>query len=394
MKTTRSSQVPEGRGAMRALVHRGVRSSKASPVALRAKRVADDSMCERCGNVYRDKRWLASSAGERSWPIGFAWTICPACRQVEAGEFFGRLVIRGRKALRDEDALRERIGNVAARARFTQPQRRVLSIERLGDTIEVLTTSQKLAHRIAAALHDAFGGDVTFTWASNDGELRATWTWDEVAVRRGAKAVPAGGVRRVPARARAEIVREAARAVGKTIPDLEIQGRRADVDPALRGRVERRVKAWGERFPELTRVHVTFTHGRHHRHGAEEVTANARMSGRALYVAKREETMAAALRETLGAMERELRTLNEERRNVTKPPGGRAIGSVKRIWRDAGYGFIRLDHGREAYFHRDSLHGLTFRALVPGTPVEVELEQGEEGLQAARVFPVGQRNRV
>jgi len=70
--------------------------------------------------------------------------------------------------------VRRRIGNVAARAAFTQPERRVSSLERQGDELEVITTSQKLAHRIAHELKKAFGGRVSYAW-SDDGTLFATW---------------------------------------------------------------------------------------------------------------------------------------------------------------------------------------------------------------------------
>jgi cold shock CspA family protein len=167
-----------------------------------------------------------------------------------------------------------------------------------------------------------------------------------------------------------------------------------DLDPKWRDRIERHARSWAERHPKLTRVHVTLAHGPHHRHGSEDVRVSAYESGRMIRAAKRGATMTIALRDALQAFERELSAAREEQRRILKPPGARMVGSVRRIWRDAGYGFIRLDRGREAYFHRDSLHGLPFAALRPGMPVEVELEQGEMGLQASRVFPVGQRDRV
>jgi hypothetical protein len=75
-----------------------------------------------------------------------AWVACPACRQT------GREVLIRATAAVDEDAVRRRIQHVAARAAFTQPERRVVSVERQGDVLEVLSTSQKLAHRIAHEL--------------------------------------------------------------------------------------------------------------------------------------------------------------------------------------------------------------------------------------------------
>jgi hypothetical protein len=41
--------------------------------------------------------------------------------------------------------------------------------------LEILTTSQKLAHRIARELEKAFGGRARFTWSDREGSLDATW---------------------------------------------------------------------------------------------------------------------------------------------------------------------------------------------------------------------------
>jgi len=68
-----------------------------------------------------------------------------------------------------------RIENVAKRAAYTQPERRIVSLGWEGKTLEVLTTSQKLAHRIARELKKAFGGRTTYAWSDRDGTLSATW---------------------------------------------------------------------------------------------------------------------------------------------------------------------------------------------------------------------------
>ena len=59
----------------------------------------------------------------------------------------------------------------------TQPERRIVSIDTIesdGDALEVLTTSQKLTHRIAHELKKALGGRTSYSW-SDDGTLFATW---------------------------------------------------------------------------------------------------------------------------------------------------------------------------------------------------------------------------
>jgi NMD protein affecting ribosome stability and mRNA decay len=99
--------------------------------------------------------------------------VCPACQQKGRKEYFGRVLIRDAAAA-NEDAIRRRIQNVATRAGFTQPERQIVSIERRGDILDVLTTSQKLAHRIVHELKKAFGGRTSYVW-SDDRTLLATW---------------------------------------------------------------------------------------------------------------------------------------------------------------------------------------------------------------------------
>ena len=71
------------------------------------------------------------------------------------------------------EALSARIANVERRAQFTQPERRVVATNWNGKTLEVLTTSQKLAHRIAREVEKAFGGHAHFSWSDDDGSLLA-----------------------------------------------------------------------------------------------------------------------------------------------------------------------------------------------------------------------------
>lgn len=86
----------------------------------------------------------------------------------------GRLLLHG-AAVAAEQEVRRRIANVAARAAFTQPERRVVSVRVEGEDLEVLTTAQELAHRIVHELQKAFGGRAAYAWSDRDGSLRAVW---------------------------------------------------------------------------------------------------------------------------------------------------------------------------------------------------------------------------
>lgn len=65
-------------------------------------------------------------------------------------------------------------------------------------------------------------------------------------------------------------------------------------------------------------------------------------------------------------------------------------GTIKRVIRDRGFGFIRTTEGQEVFFHRSGLQQLNFESLREGEAVEFDLEQGEKGPRAKAVRP-GQR---
>jgi cold shock CspA family protein len=62
-------------------------------------------------------------------------------------------------------------------------------------------------------------------------------------------------------------------------------------------------------------------------------------------------------------------------------------GTIKRIIRERGFGFIRTAEGQEVFFHRSSLQGLNFDALKEGTSVELQVERGDKGPRATSVRP-------
>jgi CspA family cold shock protein len=62
-------------------------------------------------------------------------------------------------------------------------------------------------------------------------------------------------------------------------------------------------------------------------------------------------------------------------------------GTIKRVVRDRGFGFVRSSDGKEVFFHRNSLQQLDFEALQEGTTVEFEIEQSAKGPRATNVRP-------
>lgn len=173
MKT--GSRDTKGKGLIRSLSRKGTRTGKSATVAARTPTPQEATVCGRCGAVFSRRTWRRDRKLTDRALAAATWATCPACEQVESGEYCGRVVARGSYVESNEATIRQRIENVAARAEFTQPQHRVVSISRDGTTLEVLTTSQKLAHRIAHELKKALGGKTSYAWSDRDGTLFATW---------------------------------------------------------------------------------------------------------------------------------------------------------------------------------------------------------------------------
>jgi CspA family cold shock protein len=60
-------------------------------------------------------------------------------------------------------------------------------------------------------------------------------------------------------------------------------------------------------------------------------------------------------------------------------------GTVKRVIRERGFGFISAEDGREIFFHRSALEGIDFDALEEGNSVEFDVERGPKGPRALNV---------
>lgn len=173
--------------------------------------------------------------------------------------------------------------------------------------------------------------------------------------------------------------------------DIKVQTQHVEMQPAWRAFIDERLARLAERYPRLIRAHLTLKSGRHHRRGAAEVDIVATYPGATLRAAKQEEEMRDALHAALDALERELAAHHEARRHFGKAPGPRPAGTIAGLVRDRSFGFIRTTDGEDVYFHRNALHELEFESLEIGLPVELEIEAGERGPQASRVFPVGER---
>ncbi|HWT82835.1 MAG TPA: cold shock domain-containing protein [Candidatus Acidoferrum sp.] len=62
-----------------------------------------------------------------------------------------------------------------------------------------------------------------------------------------------------------------------------------------------------------------------------------------------------------------------------------ATGTVKKLVRERGFGFITGSDGVELFFHRSAVQGMGFDTLTEGQAVEFDVERGEKGPRATNM---------
>ena len=63
-------------------------------------------------------------------------------------------------------------------------------------------------------------------------------------------------------------------------------------------------------------------------------------------------------------------------------------GTVKKLIRDRGFGFITAEDGNEVFFHRSDLMEADFDSMEEGASVEFEMGTGAKGPRAMKVTVV------
>ena len=60
-------------------------------------------------------------------------------------------------------------------------------------------------------------------------------------------------------------------------------------------------------------------------------------------------------------------------------------GTIKRLVRDRGFGFIRDDGGQEWFFHRSAVREAAFEQLTEGQRVDFDEEVSSKGPRATNI---------
>ncbi|MBI5969691.1 MAG: ATPase [Deltaproteobacteria bacterium] len=136
----------------------------------------DLAECRICGAVYYKKRWsMKKMLAETVVAKGKTTVICPACRKVRDKFVGGFVTIKGGFAKAHKDEILRLVKNKEGIAMRYNPLDRIIEIKEKGDSMEVFTTTEKLAQRIGRMLHKTFGGEVEYKWSESN-LARVSWS--------------------------------------------------------------------------------------------------------------------------------------------------------------------------------------------------------------------------
>ncbi|MDH5748902.1 MAG: HPF/RaiA family ribosome-associated protein [Rhodospirillales bacterium] len=148
------------------------------------------------------------------------------------------------------------------------------------------------------------------------------------------------------------------------------------------------------------RVVIEASHRRHRQGNLFTARLNIALPGGEIVVNRdaagdhAHEDVYVAVRDSFFEAERQLKEYVDRKRGEIKFHQAPLHGTITQVFPDKGYGFIETQDVGEIYFHRNSVVESSFEALIPGSEVRFVLSQGEKGLQASTVKPVGKHRIV
>lgn len=155
-----------------------------------------------------------------------------------------------------------------------------------------------------------------------------------------------------------------------------------------------------ERFaPHIVSCHVTvqLEAGRHHQGKLYSVHVRLTVPGGELAASRgpgrnhAHEDVYVSLRDSFNAATRQLEDYLRRQRRDVKQHDRPLLGTINKLFRDDGYGFVQLEDGTDVYFHENSVVNASFVQLHVGDQVRLVVAEGagEKGPQASTVTPTG-----
>lgn len=147
-----------------------IRELEHDPYHLKRK-IKSPAFCSECGAVFQDGRWSWGTA-----PSGAHKALCPACHRIEDKVPAAFLTLGGDFWADHKDEIMNLIRNYEEREKSEHPLKRIISVEKLEDALEIKFTDAHLARGIGEALHDAYKGELDYHYTDEDIMLRVMWS--------------------------------------------------------------------------------------------------------------------------------------------------------------------------------------------------------------------------
>lgn len=137
----------------------------------------DMAVCKSCGAVYHGKRWSLGKkiapALKKPVPV-----LCPACQKIRDNFAEGFVTLKGGFLSAHRDEILALVRNKEAHAMYHNPLDRVISVKSGKNTVDITTTTEKLAERIGQMIKKAYSGNVEYKWSADTKLARIVWTRD------------------------------------------------------------------------------------------------------------------------------------------------------------------------------------------------------------------------
>jgi len=138
------------------------------------------TMCKLCHAVYHKKQWYLSEEWaeklKQTKGVTITQTICPACRKMKDHLPGGVVTLEGDFLKRHQGEILHLIKNEERRAMGINPLERIIDLKTSNGSIEVTTTTEKLAQRIGRIVHRAYSGELKFKWSEDVKLTRVYWS--------------------------------------------------------------------------------------------------------------------------------------------------------------------------------------------------------------------------
>lgn len=135
------------------------------------EQVAESSVCQDCGAVYKNGAW--------QWivrPPDDAVTVtCAACRRIRDKDPAGIVTVQGKFSREHGDELLSFIRSVEHEKKAASPLQRIMSIDKRAEKLSIATTDMQLARNIGKALHNQYKGNLDFNFHKGEPVLHVLW---------------------------------------------------------------------------------------------------------------------------------------------------------------------------------------------------------------------------